>query len=194
FVNNGDGTATLSGRPTLAALGPHTLTINASNGGPATPQTFTLTINPVAGAVPTITSANTTTFAVGTLSTFTITTTGTPSALINPAGPLPPGVNFVDNGDGTATISGTPLAGTGSPLVSTAGLYPVTIIATNGVGTASQNFTLAVANNVTATPLFTSAPSTAFTLGLGGTFTITTAATPAVGTIAQVGVPAGVTF
>src|SRR5262249_26824372 len=163
------------------------------NGGPATPQTFTLTIAPVAGAAPTITNANTTTFAVGTLSTFTITTTGTPSAAINPAGPLPPGVTFVDNGNGTATISGTPLVGAGTPLASTAGLYPVTITATNGVGTpASQNFTLTVANNVTATPLFTSAPSAAFTLGLGGTFTITTATTPAVGTIAQVGVPAGV--
>jgi hypothetical protein len=194
FVNNNDGTATLSGRPNAGTAGVYPLTIAASNGGAPTPQTFTLTVVPAAGAAPTITSANTTTFAVGALSTFTITTTGTPAASINPVVPLPVGVNFVDNGDGTATISGTPLVGTGSPLVSTAGLYPVTITATNGVGTATQNFTLAVMNNVTGTPLFTSAPSAAFTIGLGGTFTVRTAATPAVGTIAQVGVPAGVTF
>src|SRR5262249_58516116 len=67
WVDNGDGTATLTGKPTLAALGPHTFTINASNGGAPTPQTFTLTVAPAAGAAPTITSANTTTFAVGAL-------------------------------------------------------------------------------------------------------------------------------
>ena len=42
-------------------------------------------------------------------------------------GALPDGVTFVDNGDGTATLAGTPAAGTG-------GTYPITITATNGVG------------------------------------------------------------
>jgi len=195
FVNNGDGTATLSGRPNAGTAGIYPLTITASNGGPNTNQTFTLIVAPVAGAAPTITSANTTTFAIGALSTFTITTTGTPAASINPAGPLPPGVNFLDNGDGTATISGTPLAGTGSPLVSTAGLYPVTITVNNGVGTASQAFTLAVMNNVTNTPLFTSAPSAAFTNGVFGSFTVSTADITTAGLAKINGAfPTGVTF
>ena len=75
-------------------------------------------------------------------------------------------------------------------------LYPLTFTATNGVGTpASQNFTLMVGNNVTATPLFTSAPSGTFTIGVSGNFDITTAATPAVTSITRVGVlPAGVGF
>jgi hypothetical protein len=47
-------------------------------------------------------------------------------------------VTFKDNGNGTATLSGIPAAGT-------AGSYPVTIKASNGVGTAAtQNFTLTV--------------------------------------------------
>jgi hypothetical protein len=51
-------------------------------------------------------------------------------------------VTFVDNGNGTATISGIPGAGT-------AGAYPITITATNGIGTpASQSFTLTVSATV----------------------------------------------
>ena len=51
---------------------------------------------------------------------------------------LPSGVTFSDNGDGTATLAGTPAAGTG-------GSYPITITATNGVSPdATQSFTLTV--------------------------------------------------
>ena len=47
-------------------------------------------------------------------------------------------MTFVDNGNGTATLSGTPAAGT-------AGTYPLTITASNGVGSpANQSFTLTV--------------------------------------------------
>jgi Putative Ig domain len=48
-------------------------------------------------------------------------------------------VTFKDNGNGTATIAGTPATGT-------AGTYPITITANNGVGSAAtQSFTLTVA-------------------------------------------------
>ena len=47
-------------------------------------------------------------------------------------------MTFVDNGDGTATLAGTPAAGTG-------GTYPLTITAANGVlPDATQSFTLTV--------------------------------------------------
>ena len=59
---------------------------------------------------------------------FSITQTGT----------LPSGVTFTSNSNGTATLSGTPGAGTN-------GSYPLTITASNGVGTnATQSFTLTV--------------------------------------------------
>ena len=47
-------------------------------------------------------------------------------------------MTFTDNGNGTATLAGTPAAGTG-------GTYPITITATNGVSpNATQTFTLTV--------------------------------------------------
>jgi hypothetical protein len=90
------------------------------------------------GTAPSITSANSTTFTVGTAGSFTVTTTGTPTPSLTEAGALPSGVTFANKGNGTATLSGTPAAGT-------AGSYPITITASNGVGTnASQAFTLTV--------------------------------------------------
>ena len=61
-----------------------------------------------------------------TAGTFTVTTTGFPTAALSETGALPTGVTFVDNGDGTATLAGTPAAGTG-------GTYVLTITAANGV-------------------------------------------------------------
>ncbi len=65
-------------------------------------------------------------------------------------------MTFTDNGDGTATLAGTPAPGTD-------GTYPLTIGAANGVlPDASQSFTLTV--DATA-PAITSAPSATFTVG-----------------------------
>ena len=49
-----------------------------------------------------------------------MTTTGTPTPALSESGTLPSGVSFVDNGNGTATLAGTPAAGT-------QGTYPITI-------------------------------------------------------------------
>ncbi len=90
------------------------------------------------GTPPSITSANATTFTVGSVGSFSVTTTGTPNASLSEVGALPSGVTFADNGDGTATLSGTPAAGTG-------GTYPITITAANGLSpNATQSFTLTV--------------------------------------------------
>jgi hypothetical protein len=87
---------------------------------------------------PTITSANTTTFTVGSAGTFTMTTTGSPTATLLESGALPSGVTFHNNGDGTATLAGTPAA-------RTAGTYPLSITASNAVApNATQSFSLVV--------------------------------------------------
>ena len=92
----------------------------------------------VFGQGPSITSAANTTFTVGTNGSFTITTTGTPTPSISESGPLPNGVHFVDNGNGTATLNGTPAANAG-------GTYFFTITAANGISpNATQAFTLTV--------------------------------------------------
>src|SRR5207245_2813789 len=97
----------------------------------------TVTVSFLAPAAPAITSADHTTFVVGTAGNFTVTTTGGPNPTLTKTGTLPSGVTFTNNGNGTATLSGTPGAGTG-------GTYPITITATNASGTATQNFALTV--------------------------------------------------
>ena len=84
-----------------------------------------------------------------------VTTTGEPApALSDNSATLPAGITFTDNGNGTATIAGTPAAGSG-------GTYPVTITATNAAGTTSQSFVLtnlealAVSAATTLTPAIT---------------------------------------
>jgi hypothetical protein len=135
FVDNGNGTGTLSGTPGVGTGGTYALTFTASNGVPPNAvQNFTLTVK----QPPTITSANATTFTVGQAGSFTVTTTGFPTPSIAQGGTLPSGVSFVDNGNGTATLSGTPGVGSG-------GVYPLTFTASNGVPpNAVQNFTLNV--------------------------------------------------
>ena len=135
FADNGNGTATLSGTPAASSGGIYSLTIKAHNGaGADASQSFTLTVN----QAPVITSASSATFTVGAVSAFTVTATGPPAPSLTVTGALPIGVSFVDNGNGTATLSGTPVTGT-------AGSYPFTITAHNGLGTdASQPFSLTV--------------------------------------------------
>jgi hypothetical protein len=164
FMNNNNGTATMSGTPNAGTGGVYSISFKASNGiAPDATQSFTLTIQ----EAPLITSANNTTFNEGAPGTFTVTTTGFPtnaSMSITRSGALPPGVNFVNNNDGTATLSGTPGA---------SGTYPLTIAANNGVPpAASQSFTL----NVTAIPSPT--PTATATATATATPTATATATP----------------
>jgi len=124
---------------------------------------------------PNITSANSTTFRVGIAGTFTVTTTGNPPSSLSEAGALPSGVTFVNNGSGTATLSGTPAAGT-------SGIYALTITASNGVvPNAVQLFTLTVSSASTTTSLTSSLnPSLS---GRAVTFTATVTGTSPTGTV-----------
>jgi hypothetical protein len=179
FTDNGDGAATLAGTPTVEGV--YSITIGATNGvAPDASQSFTLTVD----GPPAITSGDSTTLDVGDYGTFTVTTTGTPTAALSESGSLPSGVTFTDNGDGTATLAGTPAAGTD-------GSYTITIDATNGVSPdATQSFTLGVG----AAPAVTSADSTTFAEGSPGTFTVTATGDPTP-TVTEFGnLPAGVTY
>src|SRR5579872_3826210 len=98
-----------------------------------------------------ITSANNVTFAPGkTGQSFTVTTSGMPGGsaiVLGENGTLPSGVNFTDNGNGTATINGTPASGTaGSSGTPPSQNYPLTLSAANGVPPPfAQPFTLTIA-------------------------------------------------
>ena len=181
FSDNGDGTATLSGTPATGTGGTYSITITATNGvSPDATQSFTLTVD----QAPAITSAASKTFIEGSAGTFTVTSTGFPTPALSEVGTLPSGVSFVDNGDGTATLSGTPAVGSN-------GIYSFSIKANNGVSpNASQSFTL----TVDAAPVFTSASSTTFAKGSAGSFTPTASGRPTP-TITEFGnLPGGVTF
>ncbi|MEO9261548.1 MAG: putative Ig domain-containing protein, partial [Jatrophihabitantaceae bacterium] len=187
FTDNGDGTATLAGTPAAGTAGTYAFTISAAaSGGVTAPtsQSFTLTVT----GPPTITSTNHATFAVGSAGSFTVTTTaGYPSATtLAKSGTLPAGVSFTDNGDGTATIAGTPAFNTG-------GVYTITITASNGIApNASQPFTL----TVNQPPVITSVNHASFTAGTAEAFTVTTApGQPAATTITETGaLPPGTSF
>ena len=73
-------------------------------------QAFTITVQdaPPVLEAPAITSDASTSFTVGTAGTFTITTTGSPTPTLTLDGAQPAWLSFVDNTDGTATLSGTP--------------------------------------------------------------------------------------
>nr|MDA8358020.1 putative Ig domain-containing protein [Actinomycetota bacterium] len=116
----GFGTATaLTNGEVLVAGG------QAATGATSEAELFEPTVT--TGA-PTITSPSAFDVVAGSPNSFTVTTTGTPAPTLTESGALPPGMTFVYNGNGTATVSGTPPAGT-------TGTYPVTVTASNGVGT-----------------------------------------------------------
>jgi hypothetical protein len=175
FTDNKNGTALLSGTPTTA--GTTTITITASNGiSPDATQTFTL----VVGGAPAFTSANTATGTIGSAFSFTVTTSGSPAPTFGWSN-VPPGLTFTDNGNGTATLAGTP---------TTAGTYAMPLSAANSYGTAQQTLTVTVAQP----PAITSGSAATFTVGTAGSFSVTTTGSPTAAITESGALPSGVTF
>src|ERR1700736_2671170 len=181
FSDNANGTATLAGTPPAGTGGSYPITITASNGvGSSATQSFVLTVN----QAPAITSANGTTFTITQAGTFLVTASGFPVAALSESGALPANVTFSDNANGTATLAGTPPAGTG-------GSYPITITASNGVGSsATQSFVL----TVNQAPAITSANGTTFTITQAGTFLVTASGFPVAALSESGALPTNVTF
>jgi hypothetical protein len=143
FTSTTTGVCTITSGGALTFVTTGVCTINADQAGnsaysaaPTVTRTFDVTL------APTITSGGATTFTYGTAGTFTVTTGGYPTPALTRSGILPLGVNFHDNGNGTATISGTPNA---------SGSFTITITATNSAGHFDQSFTLTVDPAVGAT-------------------------------------------
>jgi hypothetical protein len=180
FQDNGDGTATISGTPASGTGGTYIIVLSASNGvSPDANQPFVLTV----GQAAVIATSNHTTATVGAPLSFTINTTGYPAPVLSESGALPSGLTFADNGDGTATLVGTPAAGAG-------GNYALTFSAGNGVGSGvTQPFAL----NIGEPPQITSTNSAAFTVGANGSFTVTATGYP-MPALSAIGLPGGITL
>lgn len=119
---------------------------------------------------PSFTSAAAATFTAGSPGSFTVTTKvdaahGT-ATLSCPSCTLPTGVTFTPGPGGTATIAG--LVG------SDGGIFPITIKATNSVGTTTQVFTLTVDQ----APVLSGPNTLTFTVGASGSVAYTASGYP----------------
>ena len=165
IVDNGNGTATLSGTPPVGTSGPVTVNIVAGAADSlagSTPYTITVTNAPL------FTSANTATFTAGTAGSFTISST---EGNISLATTLPSGLMFNSSGS-TATISGTPAALTG-------GQYPLSLTVDAGsLGSATQSLLL----NINEAAALISPPVVTFFAGKPGSFNVTTTGYPSTAT------------
>jgi microcystin-dependent protein len=138
-----DNQATLPADSTLAdGVGDFSVTLKAAGSQTVTAQDSTTSSitgtnsGVIVNAPPLFTSVATAGFTVEAAGTFAVTTSGFPGSSITESGALPDGVKFVGNGNGTATLSGTPTA---------FGAFHITFTARNGIGTdAAQTFTLMV--------------------------------------------------
>jgi PKD repeat protein len=133
FTDDGDGTATISGTPRKAAAGVYPLTLTARNKNGTATQAFTLIVT----RAPAIRKIRAIWTRVGVPLRVTIRAKGYPLPSLVESGPLPAGLTFTGNRNGTATIAGTPAAGS-------SGFYPGTITATNSSGTATRRVVIIV--------------------------------------------------
>lgn len=153
LVQDASGAWHLMGTPAPGTGGRHEVTLTADNGvlSPAT-ATMTVTVRePVAEVLVPVANLR-----VGTPAVVTVRTHGgwpAPAAL-SVEGTLPSGLRFVDQGDGTGQVLGTPAAGT-------AGTWQVTIVGDNGVGTARTTLTLTVTAPAATAPVRAPAPAAA---------------------------------
>ena len=155
---------TLSGTAAANTGGTYPITVTASNGTlPNAIQPFILTVD----QSPSFSSPSGVTFTVGAVGTFSVQTTGFPTPpTISESGALPGGITFANNGNGTATLSGTP--GSGTP-----GTYVLALTASNGVApAATQTLTLTVVSSG-ATKLRLTASTTTPIAGVADSVTIT---------------------
>jgi PKD repeat protein len=143
FVNNGNGTGSISWTPDFnaAAGSPYTVTIVASDGTLTDSKSTTITVANTNRA-PVTTAVGDKTVAENQLLQFNVTASdpdGTVPTLT--AQTLPTGATFVDNGNGTGTFTWTPDFNAAATLP-----YTVTFIASDGTLTDSKSSTITVTN------------------------------------------------
>jgi hypothetical protein len=134
--------------------------------------------------VPTVAGPSSATYSVGVAGApQAFTSTGSPRPTLSATG-LPAGVTFVDNGDGTGTLAGTPGAGTG-------GVHAITVKATNEAGSGTKAFTL----TITQAPALAGPTGATYTVGQPGGPTIFTSTGHPTSSLVSLGLlPAGVGF
>lgn len=132
----------IAGTPSVGSGGEYDATVTATNG---VGQDATKAIHVTVDEAPGIAGPASVRMVTGTSATFAYAATGYPVATITATGQLPDGVTLTDNGNGTASLAGTPAA-------SAVGTYTVTVRASNGIGQdATQSVTIQVVPPVSIT-------------------------------------------
>ncbi|MGA2230689.1 MAG: right-handed parallel beta-helix repeat-containing protein [Tepidisphaeraceae bacterium] len=135
-------------------------------------------------AAPQFTTAASAEVAAGTADSESISTVNASFGALSEVGAIPAGVVFRDNGNGTATLYGTPVNGS-------RGVYNLTFSADAGAsGTTTQDFLLTVGK----APAITSANHTTFMNGTSNTFTVAGSGYPAPAFTEAGALPTGVTL
>jgi large repetitive protein len=138
LVNNHNGTATLSGTPSLRSGGLYKPIIKVKFGSGSTAVTLTQAVTLFVFQAPTVKNRRLRAAHVGVAYSATVNTKGYPEPTISQSGGLPDGMTITDNGNGTATLAGTPEPGS-------AGTYGITIMVSNREGNpATKNLSLVV--------------------------------------------------
>lgn len=120
---SGNGTAKITGTPANGAGGEYNATVKAGNGvGDDVTKATHITVN----EAPELMGPSAARLVAGTYGEVIYTSDGYPTASITKVGGLPAGLNYVDNGNGSAKISGTPTVGS-------IGTYNLTITSSNNV-------------------------------------------------------------
>jgi hypothetical protein len=161
--DNGNGTATLSGTPPEGTTGTfNVVVVPDAQYSLFTEYLYAITVLDV----PVFTNPSTATFTAGTYGSFSI---GANMGTLSLAGTLPKALSVMASGN-TATISGTPAAGTG-------GQYQFTLTDDAGTnGTATQTLTL----NVNEAPQIASPTTATMFVGMPGMFAVTATGFPSV--------------
>jgi hypothetical protein len=144
YAKGVNGTALIYGAPTVGGLYPITLTATSPAGISRQALDITVTQRPAFGAINDI-------WGVALVHlTRRISATGYPTPAFTLSDPLPKGLNLIDNGEGTATISGAPklsASGISNPGDLAKLFYrsvDVGITATNSVGSVTKTLTIHV--------------------------------------------------
>ncbi len=169
FVDNGDGTGALTGTPALEHVGDHGVVLDVADAtGLTDQQQFTVSV--VTAGPPTFTSAPETSGTVGTEYRYDIVTTDPDGEAVTiTASVLPAWLTLTDNGDGTATLVGTPSD-------ADVGDHQVVIDATDASGgTAQQAYTITIGAAPApenSAPSFSSSPVASATQGSAYSYAI----------------------
>lgn len=142
LTDNGDGTATLTGTAPeiLGETEDFEVVLNVSNGTYDADQSFTITVN-TSNTAPEFTSTPSTVHTQNVLYTYDVTTYDEQGDdLTIEATTLPEWASFVDNGDGTGQLSGTPTT------TSFLG-FGVTLVVSDGMFNTIQDFNIQVNAN-----------------------------------------------